>query len=81
MQRFKSILIGMLAVAFIGTVFGCKEEAAAAYDKAARERKGSAAVCNFASAEEGQAGAACTAAGRVMPKGIYRGGLSDACVK
>ena len=30
MQRFKSILIGMLAVAFIGTVFGCKEEAAAA---------------------------------------------------
>ena len=30
MQRFKSILIGMLAVAFVGTVFGCKEEAAAA---------------------------------------------------
>ena len=30
MQRFKSILIGMLAVAFIGTVFGCKEEAVAA---------------------------------------------------
>jgi len=30
MKRFKSILIGMLAVAFVGTVFGCKEEAAAA---------------------------------------------------
>ena len=30
MQRFKSILIGMLAVAFVGTIFGCKEEAAAA---------------------------------------------------
>ena len=30
MQRFKSILIGMLAVAFVGTVFGCKEEAVAA---------------------------------------------------
>ena len=30
MQRFKSILIGMLAVAFVGTVVGCKEEAVAA---------------------------------------------------
>lgn len=30
MQRFKSILIGMLAVAFIGATVGCKEEAVAA---------------------------------------------------
>ena len=30
MKRFKSILVGMLAIAFVGTVFGCKEEAVAA---------------------------------------------------
>ena len=30
MKIFKSILVGMLAVAFVGTVVGCKEEAAAA---------------------------------------------------
>jgi len=30
MNRFKSILIGMLAIAFIGTVAGCSEEAEAA---------------------------------------------------
>ena len=30
MKRFKSILIGMLAIAFVGTIAGCKEEAVAA---------------------------------------------------
>ena len=30
MKRFKSILIGMLAIAFVGTIVGCKEEAVAA---------------------------------------------------
>ena len=30
MNRFKSILIGMLAIAFIGTIAGCSEEAEAA---------------------------------------------------
>ena len=29
MKRFKSILIGMLAIAFIGTVISCSEEAEA----------------------------------------------------
>jgi hypothetical protein len=38
--------------------FNTKEEAAAAYDNAARQRKGNDAVCNFSSAEEGAAAAA-----------------------
>ena len=37
-----------------------KEEAAAAYDAAAREHKGDAAVCNFESAEAGAAAAAAS---------------------
>jgi hypothetical protein len=37
--------------------FNAKQEAAAAYDTAARQHKGDAAVCNFASAEEGAAAA------------------------
>jgi hypothetical protein len=41
--------------------FNTKEEAAAEYDKAAREQRGSAAVCNFATAEEGEAAAAAVA--------------------
>jgi hypothetical protein len=39
-------------------LFNTKEEAAAVYDKAVREHRGSAAVCNFATAEEGEAAAA-----------------------
>jgi hypothetical protein len=38
--------------------FNTKQQAAAAYDKAARGHKGANAVCNFATAEEGDAAAA-----------------------
>jgi hypothetical protein len=41
--------------------FNTKQEAAAAYDAAARKFKGPGAVCNFASAEEGAAAAALAA--------------------
>jgi hypothetical protein len=41
--------------------FNTKEEAAAAYDKAARQHKGSDAVCSFGSAQEGGAAASLAA--------------------
>jgi hypothetical protein len=42
-------------------LFNTREEAAAVYDKAAREHSGSTAVCNFATAEVGEAAAAAAA--------------------
>jgi hypothetical protein len=47
--------------------FNTKEEAAVVYDKAAREHKGSAAVCNFANPAEGQA-ASSAAVGEWKPQ-------------
>ena len=38
--------------------FTTKEEAAVVYDKAVREHRGSTAVCNFTTAEEGETAAA-----------------------
>jgi hypothetical protein len=45
----------------VGT-FDTQQEAAAAYDTAARQHIGAGAVCNFATAEEGAAAAAAAAA-------------------
>jgi AP2-like factor (ANT lineage) len=51
---------------YLGT-YGTKEEAALAYDKAARECKGGAAVCNYASVEEGEAEASLAVLAQGQP--------------
>ena len=43
-------------------VSNTKEEAAAVYDRVAREHRGSAAVCDFVTAEEGEAASAAASA-------------------
>ena len=47
--------------------FSTKEEAAAAYDKATRQYKGSTAVCNYASEKEGEAAVAAATVG-IVPR-------------